>query len=64
MMAAHYGTPMATKLLLEEGADPRIKNKLGLTALEFARSANKPESAQYIEAFEAAWSLKYPKKTP
>jgi ankyrin repeat protein len=64
MMAAHYGTPMATKLLLEEGADPRIKNQLGLTALEFARRANKPESAQYIEAFEAAWNTKYPKKTP
>jgi ankyrin repeat protein len=64
MMAAHYGTPMATKLLLEEGADPRIKNQLGLTALEFARRANKPESVKYIEAFEAAWRIKYPPKPP
>ena len=63
MMAAHYGTPMATKLLLEEGADPRIKNQLGLTALAFARQAKKQESAQYIEAFEAAWNTKYPLKT-
>jgi len=62
MMAAHYGTPMATKLLLEEGADPRIKNQLGINALEFSRKANKPESAQYIEAFEAAWNQKYPAK--
>ena len=62
MMAAHYGTPMATKLLLEEGADPRLKNRLGINALEFARKANKPESAQYIEAFEAAWNVKYPVK--
>jgi uncharacterized protein len=62
MMAAHYGTPMATKLLLEEGADPRLKNRLGISALEFARKANKPESAQYIEAFEAAWNAKYPVK--
>ena len=61
MMAAHYGTPMATKLLLEEGADPRIQNQLGINALEFARKANKPESAQYIEAFQAAWNQKYPK---
>ena len=60
MMAAHYGTPMATKLLLEEGADPRMKNQLGINALEFARKANKPESAQYIVAFEAAWNAKYP----
>ena len=59
MMAAHYGTPMATKLMLEEGADPRLKNQLGINALEFARKANKPESAQYIEAFEAAWNQKY-----
>ena len=64
MMAAHYGTPMATKLLLEEGADPRIKNQLGLTALVFARQANKPESVQYIEAFEVAWRIKYPPKSP
>ena len=62
MMAAYYGTPMATKLLLEEGADPRLKNRLGINALEFARKANKPESAQYIEAFEAAWNAKYPVK--
>ena len=59
MMAAHYGTPMATKLLLEEGADPRLKNQLGINALEFSRKANKLESAQYIEAFEAAWNAKY-----
>jgi ankyrin repeat protein len=32
MMAAYYGTPEATKLLLEEGADPLIKNQQGLTA--------------------------------
>jgi len=61
MMAAHYGTPMATKLLLEEGADPRIQNQLGIDALEFARKANKPESVHYIEAFQAAWNQKYPK---
>ena len=62
MMAAHYGTPMATKLLLEEGADPRLKNQLGISALEFARKGNKPESMQYIEAFQAAWNQKYPAK--
>ena len=62
MMAASYGTPMATKLLLEEGADPRLKNQLGLNALAFARQANKTDSALYIEAFEAAWLAKYPPK--
>ncbi len=62
MMAAHYGTPLATKLLLEEGADPRLQNQLGLTALAFAKQAKKDESAQYIEAFEAVWNERYPSK--
>jgi hypothetical protein len=35
---------------------------LGINALEFARKANKPESAQYIEVFQAAWQQKYPPK--
>ena len=62
MMAAHYGTPLATKLLLEEGADPRLQNQLGLNALAFAKQAQKAESVQYIQAFEAAWNEKYPVK--
>jgi ankyrin repeat protein len=62
MMAAYYGTPQSVKLLLEEGADPHLKNQLGLNALAFARQANKTDSALYIEAFEAAWLAKYPPK--
>ena len=66
MMAAHYGTPMAVKLLLEEGADPRIQNKLGLSAWDFAHNsksdANKAETKQYLQAFLAVWAQKYPVK--
>lgn len=51
MMAAHYGTPQAVKLLLEAGADPLLKNDLGLTAIDFAHRANRPESAEIISAF-------------
>jgi uncharacterized protein len=51
MMAAHYGTPSAVKLLLEEGADPLLKNDLGLTAIDFAQRANKTDSAEIIAAF-------------
>ncbi len=58
MMAAHYGTPEATKLLLEEGADPTLQNEKEFTARDFAYSANKLLSAQYIEAFLVAWSAK------
>jgi uncharacterized protein len=51
MMAAHYGTPGAVKLLLEEGADVSLKNDLGLTAIDFAQRANKQDSVDVISAF-------------
>ena len=51
MMAAHYGTPSAVKLLLESGADPTLKNSLGLSAIDFATQANRLESAAIISAF-------------
>lgn len=51
MMAAHYGSPEAVKLLLEAGADPTLKNKLGLTALDFAQRANRQDAAELIAAF-------------
>jgi ankyrin repeat protein len=51
MMAAHYGTPAAVKLLLEEGADPMLKNQLGLTALDFSHRANRMDAAELIAAF-------------
>ena len=59
MMAAYYGkSPLAVKLLLEEGADPTITNKNGNTALDLALSANQAQSAAYIQAFVQAWNLK------
>lgn len=51
MMAAHYGTPQAVKLLLDEGADPMLKDRRGLNAIDFANRANRPESAELIAAF-------------
>ncbi len=54
MMAAHYGSPEAVKLLLEAGADPALKNKLGLTALDFAQRANRADAAGLIAAFVRA----------
>jgi ankyrin repeat protein len=51
MMAASYGTPMAVKLLLEAGADPMLRNDLGLSAIDFAQRANRAESAEIISAF-------------
>ncbi len=48
MMAAQYGTTEAVKLLLEAGADPRLKNRLGLTAIDFARRASRPDAVDLI----------------
>lgn len=50
MMAAHYGTTAAVKLLLEAGADTQMKNELGLSAADFARRANRPDAAELILA--------------
>lgn len=50
MMAAHYGTPAAVKLLLDAGADTQMKNELGLTAIDFAQRGNRPDSAELIAA--------------
>lgn len=54
MMAAHYGSPQAVKLLLEAGADPLLRNRLGLTALDFAQRGNRTEAASLIAAFVRA----------
>jgi len=48
MMAAHYGTPAAVKLLLDAGADPSLKNQLGLSAADFAMRANRQDAADLI----------------
>jgi len=50
MMAAHYGHPDVVKLLLEEGAEASLKNEKGLTAIDFARGANRPAVVATITA--------------
>jgi len=58
MMSAYYASPMAVKLLLEEGADPNLQNQDGQTALDMALSKDKPSSAQYIRVFKEALEAK------
>lgn len=48
MMAAYYGSEEAARLLLEEGADPTLRNVLGLTAIDFARKAERDQLAKDI----------------
>ncbi len=48
MMASMYGTAEAVKLLLDEGADPLLKNQQGLTAIQFAQRVNRKDVADMI----------------
>lgn len=48
MMAAHYGSLESVQLLLDEGADPTLKNQLGLTATDFAMRVSRTDSAAKI----------------
>ncbi len=50
MMAALYSSPSGVKLLLEAGADPTLKNNLGLTAIDFANRDNRKDASELIAA--------------
>ena len=50
MMAAMYGTADAVKVLIEAGADPRLKNVNGLSAIDFARKVQREEVVLLIAA--------------
>ena len=48
MMAAQYGSGAAVKLLLDEGAQPMQTNEQGLTALDFALRASRPDAIELL----------------
>jgi uncharacterized protein len=50
MMAAQYGSTEAVQLLLDEGADPTLRNMLKLTAADFALRVSRTEAAEKIAA--------------
>jgi uncharacterized protein len=62
MMAAFSTSPLAVKLLLEEGADPTIANSANATALDIALSKDHQQSAFYIRAFIESWYIQNPIK--
>jgi len=53
MMAAMYGTPSSVTLLLDAGADAKLRNAAGLSALDFAQRGQRPESQAIIERYLA-----------
>ncbi len=60
MMAARYGHAGLVALLLEEGADPMLRNEQGLTAVDFARQAGREEQASLIASAIRARNAKTP----
>ena len=54
MMAARYGSTEAVELLLASGADPMLKNQLGLTALDFAKQGEHPDAVKRLTTILAA----------
>lgn len=48
MMAVRYGQGDVARLLVEEGADPTLRNELGLTALDFARQADRADMVELV----------------
>jgi ankyrin repeat protein len=57
MMAAYYAPASAVKLLLEEGADPTLRNQAKASALDLALTADRAQSAFYLRAFIESWDI-------
>jgi ankyrin repeat protein len=62
MMAAFSTSPLAVKLLLEEGADPTLVNHGNASALDIAVNKDHQQSAFYIRAFIESWYIQNPIK--
>jgi ankyrin repeat protein len=62
MMAAFSTSPLAVKLLLEEGADPTLVDSANASALDMALTKDHQQSAFYIRAFTEAWFIQNPIK--
>lgn len=50
MMAAMYGSTAAVRALLDAGADPTLRNELGMSAVDFAMRGKRPDAAELIAA--------------
>ncbi|RMX08468.1 ankyrin repeat domain-containing protein [Corticibacter populi] len=51
MMATHYGSNEVARLLMQAGADPLMRNQLGLSAEDFARQAGRDRLADEIARY-------------
>ena len=48
MMASLYANPESVQLLLDQGADPMLKNEQGLTALQFAERGKRVDAVALL----------------
>ena len=60
MLAARFAPPLATKLLLEEGADPTLVNQQNASALDLALKNDRQQAAFYIRVFTESWFIQNP----
>lgn len=63
MLAAMYGNADCVRLLLESGADPTLKNHLGLNAADFAKRVSRDDSLALIDMAVKKWNLPKPLPT-
>jgi len=52
MMAARYGPESSVDVLLARGADPKLRNDLGLTAVDFARLGGREALVERLQKLE------------
>ena len=52
LMMASYGSPEAVKLLVEEGADIAMRNQKQMTAMDFARRAERRDAVELLTQAE------------
>ena len=59
MMAARDKQATLARLLLQEGADPSLRNEAGLSAADYAQRAGDAETAQWLREQAEAFTRKY-----
>lgn len=59
MMAARAGHVSTIDLLISQGADPTIKNQLGMTAQDFAKRYSEKDAITALAAQEQAWNAQH-----
>jgi ankyrin repeat protein len=64
MMAARGGFVSTITLLVDQGADPTLKNQLGLTAADFAKRYNETDAIATLATSVTAWDARHAPGAP